>query len=536
MNCMALEAGPDGDILVLDCGVTFPNRPNGTNVIHADLDWVVARRKRLRGIVVTHGHEDHIGAVPFLLRDAPAPVWGPAYALALIRHRAREFGEDRRLDLREVAIRRPFAVGDDFEVEAVRVTHSIVDATALILRTPAGTVVHSGDFKIEEDPLDGQRFDRERLREVGDEGVALLMSDSTNSFVDGSAGEERDVAAELERQVRTARGRVVATLFASNVHRLGALAAIAERANRRLLLLGRSLDNHARTAASLGHLPNLGSRLVAPEEAQDVPRDQLMVLATGTQGEAPAAMARLASDQHPVLRLEPGDTVLFSARIIPGNEVAVHDMLNALARRQIDIRFRGTHPGLHVSGHAHRGEQSELMRLVRPKAFLPVHGTLVHLQRHAALAEEVGIPQVVVGENGTVLELSQAHGLSKVDEISVGRVHRDAGEPVPDAVLTDRGRLAELGVATVVTVIDESGRLQGLPRVSTRGIVDLETEGDLIEDAARTVAADLRRLGRDLDAFDDETIEATATRAVRRFFGRELRRRPVADAVVVRLR
>jgi len=534
MNCMALEAGPDGDILVVDCGVTFPNRPIGVNVIHADLDWIVARRRRVRGIVVTHGHEDHIGAVPYLLRDVQAPVWGPPYALALIRHRAQEVDVGGDLDLRRVETRAPFRVGA-FEVEAIRVTHSIVDATALILRTPAGTVVHSGDFKIEERPLDGEEFDRARLRAVGDKGVALLMSDSTNSFVDGSSGEEQDVADELERQVWESSGRVVVTLFASNVHRLGALARIAERTNKKLLLLGRSLDNHARTAASLGHLPNLTRRLVAPEDAQNVPRDQLLVLATGTQGEAPAAMARLATDKHPVLRLDPGDTVLFSARIIPGNEVSVHDMLNHLARRQIEIRFRGTHPGLHVTGHAHRGEQAELMELVRPRAFLPVHGTLVHLQRHAALARERGIENVVVAENGIVLELSRDDGLRKIDEVGAGRIHRDAGEPVPDAVLDDRGRLAELGVATVVVVVDESGRLLGLPRVSTRGIVDPKTEDDLVRDAARAVADDLRRLGRDLDAHDDETLEATATRAVRRFFGRELRRRPVADAVVVRL-
>jgi len=328
-----------------------------------------------------------------------------------------------------------------------------VDATALILRTPAGTVVHSGDFKIDHAPPDGEGFDADRLREVGDEGVRLLLSDSTNTWADGTTGREQDVADTLSELIGQAKQRIVVSIFASNVHRLRALFAAAETHDKKICLLGRSVHRHVEAATSLGYLPDISSRIVAAEHAESVERGQLLVIATGTQGEPRAAMARLAKGTHPALTLETGDDVVLSSRVIPGNEQGVYTLINDLTRQGLRVRFRATSPEVHVSGHAHREEQREMLELVRPRAFMPVHGTLVHLEHHALLAEEAGVEQCLVVENGAVVEMT-SEGVEVVDRTEVGRVHVDAGEEIPETVLRDRALLAELGIAVVVVPLD----------------------------------------------------------------------------------
>ncbi|MFW6066885.1 MAG: ribonuclease J [Myxococcota bacterium] len=528
MNCMAVEQGED--LFLIDCGVMFPFRELGVDVIHPDFRWVLERRHRLRGIVLTHGHEDHIGGVPYLLRQVPVPVYGPPHALTLVRYRMEEAAPDVQPDLRPTEPRRRFELGS-FGVEPVRVTHSVPDATALILSTAAGTVVHSGDFNIDEDPLDGQRFDADRLSEVGDAGVRLLLSDSTNVDTEGDSGRERTVVETLERLVRKAPRRVVVSLFASNLHRLAAVIDIARRTDRKVLLLGRSLHTHVRAGVELGRLRDPAGIMVPEDRAQGFPPDRLLVVATGTQGEAPAALARLAAGSHHVLQLEPQDTVLLSSRIIPGHEQAVFAMINDLLRRGVQVVHRMTEPDIHVSGHAAREEQMRMLELVRPRGFLPVHGTYHHLTRHERLARQMGVQETLVVEDGAVVEVDD-DGIRVAERAPSGRVHVDAGEPIHEAVLRDRARLGELGVAIAVLQVDGGGRVVGVPEIVMRGVVHDEAEAEVVT-GARQYVADLTTRGE--KPGDQDDLEARARRALRRYLLRSLGRKPLTYAVVVRV-
>jgi ribonuclease J len=531
MNCMAIEQGDD--LILLDCGVMFPFRELGVDIIHPDFQWVLERAGRLRAIVLTHGHEDHIGAVPYLLRQANVPVHGPPHALALARGRLAEVAPDLEADLRPTTPRQPFRVGR-FEIEPLRVTHSIPDATALVLRTDAGTVVHTGDFNIDEDPLDGEHFDAERLAEVGDGGVRLLLSDSTNVDVPDDSGRERTVVEALQRIVEGAPGRVVVCLFASNLHRLSAVIDIARRTGRKLLLLGRSLHTHVRVGVEVGRLRDPGALMVPSNRAQGFPRDRLLVVATGTQAEGPAALSRLATDTHPTLRLEAGDTVVMSSRIIPGHEQAVFAMIDDLMRRGVRVIHRRLDPAVHVSGHAARGEQRRMLELVRPRAFLPVHGTYHHLTRHADLAREMGVEDVLVVENGSAVEVD-AQGMRVAGRVPVGRIHVDAGEPIHEEVLRDRALLGELGMAVVVVQVDARGQPTGATEVVTRGVVHEEREPEVVSGAQRYVAERLKEDPSPPEGYDEADLRERARRALRRYLLRTLGRKPLTYAVVVRV-
>jgi ribonuclease J len=531
MNCMAIEL--DGARIVVDCGISFDSRGLGADVLHADLSWLEASPDRLQAIVLTHGHEDHIGAVPYLVRACPVPIFGPPYAIALLRERCLE----AQVEIDHLV--RPLRPGDrvqagPFEIEPFRVTHSMPDCTGLILRTPCGVVVHSGDFKIDEDPTDGEKFDLPRLARLREEeGVRLLMSDSTNALAPGSSGGERAVHDRLEALVREAPARVVVSLFASNVHRVRALGEIAERTGRKLVLLGRSLDTHARLSEPLGHLPDLGAVRIPRELSREVARDRLLVLATGTQGEEPAALARLANGTHPELTLEPGDRVIHSARIIPGNEQIVYGIINKLERRGVEVRWAALDPAIHVSGHAHRGEQRTLLETLRPASFLPVHGTHLHLRHHAELARECGVKDTLVAENGSLIELGE-QGLRVVAQVPVGRVYRERGVSVSDRVLRDRKVLAQSGVAIVTAIVADDGRPVAPCELLTRGVLSDDEEADLLDAACDEVTDALANARWVEDRPDLDELEDVAARALRRFLLKRTGRRPLCCAIVHR--
>jgi len=529
MNCLVMEAA--GRLIIIDCGLTFPDREPGVELIHPDFETVLERQDDLLAIVLTHGHEDHVGAIPYLLRDIDReiPVYGPPYALQVLRERLAEVDVPHAPRLIETRPREVLHLAP-FEITPFRVTHSMPDCTGLVLKTPAGTVVHTGDFKLERDPLDGQSSDEELLRATGDAGVRLLLSDSTNSEVPGCAGREEDVEAALRARVEQATQRVVVCMFGSNIHRVGAVLRVAAAARRRVLLMGRSLRTHARIARELGLLPDHPVALVHEDEAQAIPRGELLVMATGSQGEPAAALRRLANGTHHKLKLEPGDEVVLSSRIIPGRERQVYLMMDALERGGVRVYSRRDDAALHVSGHAARDEQARMLELTRPRSFIPVHGSYVHLTRHAALAQTLGVQDTLIVENGAVVEVDE-QSMRVAGSIPIGRVHLQGGEAIEGPILHERTRLSEGGVVMVSVRLDPTGQLVERPRIGTRGVVDEATleDLDLVRNAEAEVAREIKKLNGNPSR---EAIETAASRAARRVFRDGLGWKPVVHAHV----
>ncbi|MGO9713368.1 MAG: ribonuclease J [Polyangiaceae bacterium] len=534
MNALALAQ--DGEAILIDCGVTFDDRGLGVDVVHPDFAALHDARLRVRGVVLTHGHEDHIGALPYFLRQFDVPVWGPPYALGLVRERLAEHEVLEWAKLIPTSPRGAFEVGP-FRVEPVRVTHSIADATALVIGTAAGTIVHTGDFKFDEEPVDGEAFDVERLRGVGDAGVALLLSDSTNVDARGdAAGNERGVGDALRGIVASAEGAVVVAMFASNVHRLKMLGEIARESNRRIVTLGRSVQTHARVAHATGYLDWPGDITWPADRARELPRDRLLGIATGTQAEARAALARLAHGEHPSIDLAAGDTVILSSRVIPGHEPEVYALMGDLLRKGVHLRSWISDRGVHVSGHAHSAEQRRMIELVRPRSFVPVHGTLHHLHRHADLARGCGVGEVTILEDGDVGILGD-HGLRKEGRVQTGRVHVWAGRALPPSVLRERQAMAQEGVAMVVVTLDARGAPEANISIETRGVLDASLSGGILSGARHDALEALRDLPRSRpDRPDDEPVIAEAVRtAIRRSFARALGFKPMTVVQVVRV-
>jgi ribonuclease J len=529
MNCMAVEQR--GEVLLIDCGVTFDDRGLGVDVVHPDFSALESFGDRIAGVVVTHGHEDHIGALPYLLKRHDVPVWAPPYALGLIRERLGEHEVLAHARLLPTRPREAFDVGS-FRVEPIRVTHSIADATALAIGTDVGTFVHSGDFKLDEAPPDGEHFDTERLRELGDAGVTLLMSDSTNVDAEGPTGNEIDVGAVLGALVEDAPGAVVVAMFASNIHRMRLLGDIARRTGRKIVLLGRGVGTHARVARSTGYLPWPDDLVWPDAQARELPRSKILAIATGSQGEANAALAKLARGDHPALDIGPGDRVVLSARTIPGNEPEVHAILGMLIRRGCEVRTRLTDRGVHVSGHAHRPEQRRMIELVRPKCFIPVHGTIHHLTRHGELARDAGVEQVSVIENGRIAEISEGR-LETREALHTGRVHVWAGRAIPTHVLRERQVLAEEGFASCAVAVDGSGSVVDVTLV-TRGVVDEVAHADEVEAARAAVRHSIAELGDESSA-DDARVAEQARLAIRRTFFKSRGKKPMTIVHVRRI-
>lgn len=521
MNCAALTSG--GTTIAIDCGVGFTDEL-GADMVHPDFHWLHEEGERLSAIVITHGHEDHIGALPYFLKRARVPVYAPPYAAALIRDRLEEHRlED--VDLRIGGAGSRFEIGP-FTIERFGVHHSIADATGLILDTPVGTVVHTGDFKIESEPCEGQRFDRGRLEEVAREGVRLLLSDSTGADVEGTSGLERTAAAALDEWVARSPHRVVVATFSSNAFRLRAAFQVAREHGRKVCLLGMSVNKHTETAAALDLIPPLDSLLVSAEEAATLPRREVMIIAGGTQGEARAALTRLARQEHSYLQLSEGDTVVFSSRIIPGNELPVMDVINRFEKRGIEVITRRAHPEVHASGHGCREEQRSMIRLLQPEAFVPVHGTHHHLRRHAELAREEGVDQIELVENGSVLEVTR-DSLAVVGSVPVGRVYIERMELLGDGVMEDRRAMASGGLVTILISMRD-GRLRSSPRVLARGVVGHEARLRLEQKVADYIRGKLK--GRRFTG--PERAEEAAIEAARRFLIHNHRKRPLITAVV----
>jgi ribonuclease J len=545
MNCMAIELGEGGraPIVVVDCGVMFPATDNGVDVIHPDFSYLEQNQERVLAVLVTHGHEDHIGAIPYLLRRLDVPIHAPPYALGLIRERLKEHAEHssatravRQPRLVATRPRTPFTLGHGgslLEIEPIRVTHSIADATALAIRGDEGLVVHTGDFKIDEDPTDGEEFDRVRLSALGDEGVSLLLSDSTNVDSPGRSRGEREVGHALMRLIDAAPHRVFVALFASNIHRLRAMAEIARATGRKIALLGRSVQTHMRVAHETGYLAVPPDVLVSIDDAATIPRERLLVVATGSQAEARSALARLALDDHPRLRIEPGDTAILSSRAIPGNEVNVMRMVADLYRRGCIVHIKSSDPDIHTSGHAHRDEQRTMIDLVRPASFVPVHGTRHHLERHAALAREAGVRDVLVIENGEICDRFD-HGLARAGVTRVGKIAVDSAGELAQVIMRDRALLGALGVVAVAVVVDERGRPVQKPGIATRGVLDEPASWDALDEAQREVQSTLETHPWSTERPGDDELREVTRLAARRAIARYVGHKPIALAIVLR--
>jgi ribonuclease J len=532
MNLMVYEL--EGSLIVVDCGMMFPDAATlGVDVVIPDMTYLYERAEKVAGIFLTHGHEDHIGAVPFLAAKVKAPVFGSALTLGFVEDKLREFGMEKEVELRLLRPRDVVAV-DGFEVEAIHVTHSIVDSLGLAIRTPLGVIIHTGDFKLDQTPIDGVPTDLARLARYGEEGVLLLASDSTNAAYPGFCRSEGVVTGALDDVFAKARGRIIVTTFASHIHRIQQIVDAARRFNRRVFFLGRSVVDNVETAERLGHL-NI-PREVRPSGNRPMEEDprRTVVITTGTQGEPTSALARIAHNEHKSLEIERGDTVIISARTIPGNERAVIHVIDHLFLRGANVIYEEL-PDMHVSGHAQQDELRLMLNLTRPQFFVPMHGNRRHLVRHGELAVSVGIPErnVFVVTNGQVVEIGAERGRILDERIPAGKVFIDhqAGE-VAEVVVRDRQHLAEDGFVIVVVAMNvNSGQLVRDPEIITRGFVHVDASAEILAEV-RDLLVGIVQSSVSEELRDPEFVQERMRAALKKFFRKKLNRRPMILPVV----
>lgn len=520
----------NGKWLAVDCGIGFGGNENPeVEIMMPDPSYIAERRQNLLALVITHAHEDHIGAVAHLWRQLRCPVYATPFATAVLKRKLGEAGLATEVRVHTIQPGGQFEIGP-YNCTFMPVTHSIPEAQALILRTPYGTVVHTGDWKLDPNPLIGQPVDEAAFRKLGDEGVLAMVCDSTNAMVDGHSGSEADVRTSLSTLIRGIRGRVAVTCFASNVARVESVALAARDAGRQVALVGRSLRNLEAAARECGYLRTV-PEFVSEDHAGSVPDQNLLILVTGSQGEERSALSRIAADTHPNIALGEGDTVVFSSRMIPGNERAITAVQDSLVRRGVRVITDKEHM-THVSGHPARDELKTLYSWVRPKFAVPVHGEWRHMQAHAALAKESGSMPMIL-EDGDVLSLAPGRP-EVVDSAPVGRLALDGNRVVPleGGVLAARRRMLFNGVVLGSFAVDRTGRVMGQPQVSAPGLFEPD------DPEATRVTNDFTQAVQGLPAalrLDDSALADAARSALRRALGRKQQKRPMVDVHLLRV-
>ena len=533
LNSMVFECRDE--LLLVDAGLLFPPPElPGVELIIPDFSYLRDAAAQLGAVLLTHAHEDHIGALPFLLRERTVPVYGTRLTLALVAERLDQM--DVRADLREILPGEPFHPTPTFEVEAFRVAHSIPDAVGFLLRTPEGTLVHTGDFKLDQTPLDGRPTDLVRLEALADGEALCLLSDSTNAEVEGETPPERIVAETLDRLIPQAGGRVLVGLFASHLHRVQHVIHVCHRTGRRLVLAGRSLERNVDAARRAGRLEVPDGLLCSVEEAEGLLPHHVCILATGAQGEPRAALSQLLQPELEGLRIERGDTVLLSSRPIPGNERAVSTLINALLGAGARVVHAGIEPGLHVSGHAARAQQRRMLDAVRPRHFVPIHGELRQLTAHLDLARSAGFAaeQCFLARDGDVLGFARGQG-AFWGKAHVGRVFesRAGGGDIALEALSARNRLARSGVVAVaLTVSRDTGAYVGLPQLVGRGLT--RDEERVLESAAFDLVPLLEELSPGVRG-DDAFLREALVRVTRQVFRDRAARRPLILPILIRV-
>ena len=535
MNSMALRYGDD--IIVVDAGMMFPDSELlGVDIVTPDFAYLEQNAKMVRGLILTHGHEDHIGGVPFLLSTLNIPVYGTEFTLALVERRLDEHEMLDDVTLHKVKAGDRIKLGP-FDIEFIRVTHSIVSCVALAITTPLGVVIHTGDFKVDPTPTDNELFDLHTFAEYGKRGVLLLMSDSTNVDRPGYTESERAVRPRLEELLSRSERRLVISCFSSSIHRLQQILDLAAEYGRKVAFLGRSMLSVTEIAHSMGLLSIPDSTLLRPQDIMQSSPEKVAVVVSGTQGEPMSALSRVAVDNHKHLYLQPGDTVVLSSRIIPGNEKAIYRMMNHIARRGAELVYGSMKPPVHVSGHASEEELKLILNLVRPRYFIPIHGEYRQLSKHAHLAQHLrfaGLEETFVLETGDTLEIDK-RGARRGDKITVGRVCIDSGsldDVVEDMIIRDRRHLSEDGfVLPIIAINKHTGKSEGLPEIVSRGFVTGENNAILQE--ARNVVR------RTLDSSSPEergdwgVMQEKIRADLKRYLSKQTQRRPLIMPVIL---
>jgi ribonuclease J len=525
LNMMLVESGDD--LVAIDCGLMFPDDElPGIDYVIPDFSYALAKPEALRAVFLTHGHEDHIGALPYLLQRRRVPVYGSPLTIALVAEKLREHGLDD-VELRPMRPRQRIEIGP-FTIDPLRVTHSIADGVGLAIATPVGVIVHTGDFKLDPSPLDGELPDYEAFTALGEQGVLLLCSDSTNVDRPGHTRSESEVGVALAERFAKARGRIILATFASHIHRIQAVLQLAARFDRRVALLGRSMERNVRVAGDLGYLTVPEGVVVPLEELAEMPAERQVILSTGSQGEPNSALTLMAAGEHKYFQVGPGDLVILSSRVIPGNERTVGRVINALYRRGAEVLYEDN-AFVHVSGHASQEDLKQMLALTRPRYFLPVHGEYRHLLGHARLAAETGLTadRIFLIEDGAALAVTKT-AATVVGGIPAGRVLVD-GKGVGDVgpvVLRDRELLAEEGIIAVAIVVDGDGRIVSGPTLASRGVVYVKENEPLLEEMRLAVSQAVSEMSAP-ERLDRDELAERMRFAVRRFVNQRFQRKPV---------
>lgn len=534
LNLYGFGTEEDRKWIMVDLGVTFSDgRTPGVDVIMPDPTFIEENRQDLIAIVLTHAHEDHIGAVAHLWPKLRCPVYATPFTAELVKGKLIEAGIEQEVPLNIVDLGARFDLGP-FDIEFVTLTHSIPEPNALAIRTPLGTIMHTGDWKIDPGPVIGETLDSKRLAEIGEEGVRAIVCDSTNVFTPGEAGSEADVATSLTELIGELDGRVVVTTFASNVARLESIIRAAEANGRHVVLAGRSMFRVIAAARDTGHLKNLPP-FVEAADAGYLPKDKVLFLCTGSQGEPRAALARIAADAHRDIVLEEGDTVIFSSRIIPGNDVAIFEMQNDLARAGVRVITEKDH-FVHVSGHPCRDELTAMYQWIKPELAIPVHGEARHLLEHAALAKELQVPETLVIENGDMVRLAPG-AAEVVDEVPSGRVVMDGDVLVPswDAGIQERRRLGFAGAVFVSVALNEKGAVQGDPEIRLIGLPERDNYGVRFDERAYDALDSALDQLPQRKRKDEAQVGEYLRRAVRGAIRKEWGKKAAVEVIVTRV-
>ncbi len=532
-NMMVMEY--DGRILVIDAGLSFPkDELMGIDVIIPDFGYIRERADQVEAVLLTHGHEDHVGALPFFLREINVPVYGTRLTLGLVGNKLDEHGLSDVVELREIVADEPRQIGP-FHCDFISVTHSIPDGVAVAVTTPVGTVVHTGDFKLDPSPIDKRRTNMGKFGELGKQGVLLLLSDSTNAEVEGVTGPEKSVGKALEQTFSQAQGRIIAASFASHIHRIQQIVNVARHHRRKLAIVGRSMVRNAQTARDLGYLNIPEDMLISLGEIDKYKPSKVVILSSGSQGEPLAALTRMAFGDHKKVKLEPGDTVILSARPVPGNEVSVHTVINRLFKQGVRVVYEAVAP-VHVSGHASREELKMIINLIQPKFFMPIHGEYRHLHFHAELAEEMGMARkhIIMASNGDVVQASDGK-VGIVDKIDAGMTFVDGLDvgDIQDVTLRDRQKLSRDGTFIVVArVREQDGSVVAPPDIIAKGFVYMGNRRELMKGVSALVKEILNE-SASLAITDPGLLQEHIHSRLAKFLYKKTRKRPLIMVIVV---